>query len=181
MVDIETLDNKPTSSITSIAGVAFDIDGNTGPEFMVHVDLQDCINKGLTVSADTLLWWLGQDEAARGKLIEGQQNKPYSLDHALFELRAFIESLQPATLQIWGNSARFDLGILHNAYLHTKNKNLPWKHSMERDVRTISAMFPEIKKAWVESFKGTKHDPIDDCKNQIGYLTEMLRQIYFEA
>lgn len=177
MIDLETLGNLPTSVITQIGAVAFDDYGVTGPEFLIHVDIQDCINKGLTMDASTICWWLEQSDEARKQIIEGQKNKPLSLDHALFELRAFIESLTPSTLEIWGNSNRFDLGILHNAYLKTKNTRLPWLFRNERDVRTVVMLYPAIKDKWVNNFKGIKHDPIADCKCQIGYVSEILNSI----
>jgi len=39
------------------------------------------------------------------------------------------------------------------------------------------AFDPEIKAKWLENFKGIKHNPIDDCKCQIGYISEILHYI----
>ena len=47
--------------------------------------------------------------------------------------------------EIWGNSPRFDLGILQDAY-RALNMKIPWDFRKERDVRTLVSFIPEIKK-----------------------------------
>lgn len=180
MLDIETLGNKNNFVITQIGAVAFDrTTGNTGPQFLYNIDIDDSLKNGFTIDGSTLMWWLEQDEAARKSITEGAKNA-VRVDHALFEFRAFVQTLQPSTLRIWGNGATFDISALKAYYYNTGNKALPWKHTLERDVRTIVEFAPEIKTKWVENFQGVKHDPIADCKNQIGYVCEILNKIRVE-
>ena len=50
MFDLETLDNKNTSSILSIGAVEFNLHtGEIGETLYVRVDLQSCIDEGLTI------------------------------------------------------------------------------------------------------------------------------------
>jgi DNA polymerase III alpha subunit (gram-positive type) len=71
MIDIETLGTNTDTVVTQIAAVSFNpIKGTILSEFNVHIDIQDALNEGFTVSASTILWWFAQDEDARLNLIE---------------------------------------------------------------------------------------------------------------
>ena len=73
MIDIETMDNRPTAAIASIGAVWFEPSGSwIGRTFHMHVDLVDCQRHGLTIGADTVVWWLGQSEDAIATLRNGQ-------------------------------------------------------------------------------------------------------------
>jgi hypothetical protein len=87
------------------------------------------------------------------------------LVEALGRLYAFVNQVGTGS-KVWGNSARFDLGILEVAYTACKMV-IPWQFWNERDVRTLVAFAPEIKAN--EPFLGDKHDPLHDCLHQIKY------------
>ena len=164
MVDIETMGNVSYSSIISIGAVEFDIKtGRTGKEFYVTVDLQSCLDKGLIINADTVIWWMGRDENAKKEITE---KKGLPVTEALEMFSEFCND----TYQIWGNSARFDLGILQNAY-NKIGKKIPWDFRKERCVRTLVSFNPDIKKNYL--FKGTAHNALHDCYYQIGYCSEI--------
>jgi hypothetical protein len=166
MIDIETLSHKSNGVIISIGAVYFDINtGETGNQFYINIDPQSCIDMGLTMSASTVMWWLSQDKAAINKLMDRQDN----LITALHELALFI---QPDTY-LWGNSARFDLGMLNNAY-DACNLPLPWKYWQERDVRTLVSFNPDLKKSIVNDLP---HDAISDCLYQIRYCSAIWNSI----
>ena len=168
MIDIETMGSESFSSILSIGAVEFDINnGNTGREFYVKIDLQSCINEGLIMSASTVMWWLKQSKEARNELSTG---KLETLQNALLKFSDFFTH----DYQVWGNSARFDLGILENAYSKIGSK-IPWKFWNERDVRTLVSFAPDVKSEFV--FKGVAHNAIDDCKFQIGYCCKIWNKL----
>jgi DNA polymerase III epsilon subunit-like protein len=170
MLDIETMGTESFSSIVSIGAVEFDPEtGETGKEFYANIDLQSCLDCGLTVSASTINWWLKQSEQARKDLTKG---KVLSLAAALLEFANFCNK----DYEIWGNSARFDCGILQNAYTKL-NLSLPWDYRKERCVRTLVSFRPEIKQNFV--FKGTAHNALADCYHQIGYCSEIYRSLHF--
>jgi len=168
MLDIETMGNESFSSIVSIGAVEFDIEtGKTGKEFYVNVDLQSCIDLGLILNASTVMWWMKQNEQARKDLTEGT-NLP--IKKALLDFLDFCSN----DYEIWGNSARFDCGILQNAY-NKAGIQIPWDFRKERCVRTLVSFNPEIKKNFQSV--GTAHNAIDDCKFQIGYCTKIWRSL----
>ena len=66
MIDIETLGTDPGSVILSIGAVEFDLKtGKTGEEFYQWIDLESSSNKGFSVSAGTIKWWMMQNKKAR--------------------------------------------------------------------------------------------------------------------
>ncbi len=88
-----------------------------------------------------------------------------SLKDALLSFNLFCDS----KYQIWGNSARFDCGILQNAY-NIVGIPIPWKYGSERCLRTLVAFNPKVKATTLNI--GTAHNAIDDCKFQIKYCHE---------
>ena len=160
MLDIETMGNKSNSAIVSIGAVEFDIKtGKTGKEFYRNVSLKSSIDLGLNIDADTVMWWMNQSDDARKSLTN---EKAISINEALLDFSNFCNK----DYQIWGNSARFDLGLMQDAY----NKAIlpiTWDFRKERCVRTLVSFKPEIKKNL--EFKGTAHNALADCYNQIEY------------
>lgn len=170
MIDIETMGNKSFASIVSIAAVVFDLEtGDVGEKFNVKVSLDSCLKAGLKIDASTVEWWLRQSDEARGKIAS---DGSYTIGEALKMFRAFITRENPFFL--WGNSSRFDLGILENAY-NSIGMDIPWVCWNERDVRTLVSFAPEVKRRF--EFKGVKHDPLDDCLHQIGYCCAIYQKI----
>lgn len=172
MVDLETMGNVSNSAILSIGAVEFDINtGETGKEFYSKIDLQSCLDRGLVVNADTIKWWLVQNENARIAVAVGDGK---NLTQVLYEFKLFLEELGANTVQFWGNGITFDGVILSEAYRACKLKE-PWNFRNERDVRTLVSFAPYIKEHYPAM--GTAHNPIDDCKYQIGYCTAIWQKI----
>jgi len=168
MLDIETMGTDPYSSITCIAAVEFNIQtGETGKEFIRYISLQSCFNVGLKAGADTIMWWLEQNEQARLDLIK---NEKIDISQALLDFSEFCNN----DYEVWGNSPRFDCGLLKDAYTKC---NLPicWNFRKERDLRTLVSLKPDIKKNYI--FTGTSHNALCDCYNQIGYCVETWKNI----
>lgn len=169
MIDIETMGSQSHSAIISIGAVRFDLEtGAIGERFYVNVDLQSCLDAGLLINSDTLMWWLNQNEEARKKITE----KGVALSVALLSLASFIDD----DSEVWGNSARFDLGILSDAY-NKLNFQIPWNFRKERCVRTLVAFAPEIKEAEVNI--GVAHDALADCIFQISYCSKIYKKLKY--
>jgi len=172
MLDLETMGNKSNSVICSLGAVEFDIEtGETGREFYTRIDMQSCLERGLIVNADTVEWWLQQSEKARMAIATGEKK---NIAQALYEFKLYLEKLGANTVQIWGNSARFDMGILEDAH-RACNLKEPWNFRCERDVRTLVSFAPQVKEHYPKT--GIEHEPIDDCKFQIGYCTSIWQKI----
>ena len=173
MIDIETLGTKSYSVILSIAAVEFNLEtGETGKDFFTVIDIQSCIDWGLTFDGDTIRWWLQQNNNAK----EHFRTKGVNISSALVELERFIRgfNIPINKLYVWGNSHSFDCALIANAF-EKIDIPLPWMYYNERCVRTVSKLFPDIKKQ--TTFIGTHHHPLHDCYYQIEYLCATYKKI----
>jgi hypothetical protein len=174
MLDLETMGNKSNSTIVSIGAVEFNIEtGEIGRQFYERVDLQSCINIGMVINASTVYWWMMQNDSARKEICKPAEH----VATVLAKLRSFMACL--GDFELWGNGARFDIGILEDAFVACgQGEILPWNFRLERDVRTLVSFAPKIKEHF--PFEGTKHNPIDDCIYQIGYCSAIYNRLKFE-
>ena len=183
IVDLESLSRKNTGALLSIGVILFDQEFNEVDEpFFEAIELQSCLDVGCHVEADTFYWWMQQSDGAREalfgtKALDDRDNDIYvrkNLSHVLHLLTTYLHKYN--VRGIWGNGASFDLGMLQNAY-HAVGKQIPWKYSFERDIRTIVAMRPSIKKTIVEHSDILAHHPVDDCRLELEYLSAIFDEI----
>lgn len=173
MLDLETMGVNPGCAIVSIGAVQFDLNtGKLGEKFYTSVDLKSCVDAGLKIEPDTLMWWLKQSDQARNKLYEGK----LVLEDALIKFQHFLKSREIDTL--WGNSASFDCSILKACYSVLDKEAFkgtePWNVFNEKCYRTITKLFP----ANLTKKDATKaHDPIYDCEYQIANLCRIWRSL----
>lgn len=177
MVDIETLGRRPYCPVLSIGACAFHMNSTGMPSeivvepFHATITLESCLEVGLKPDASTLLWWLVGDkerpentptDAARQQAFADPQAVPLPV-----ALDAFTTFLNSRPLKLWGNSARFDLGILEAAYLAC-GKEPPWQFWNERCYRTIKNL-PEAKSVELQRY-GVHHNALDDAISQALHL-----------
>lgn len=159
MIDIETKGTGSYSVIISIAVVEFNIEtGAVGKTFVRNVCEKSCKSAGLGSDLESIKWWDDKPE-----LLHSFSKNAKPLTEVLTELAVFIRAKE---YKLWGNSARFDLGLVENAYAAV-NLKTPWKYYDERDVRTLAALMPCVKED--TPFVGEKHNPLHDCYHQIKY------------
>lgn len=171
MIDLETLDTSNNAVFLSVAAVQFDLeDGAMGEHFKINISLTSAVKAGLTIGADTLQWWLQQ----RPEVMRLMFEDPCELYAALNRLALFFKTTK--VIYVWGNSARFDLGILENAY-RKLNITPPWNSRNERCYRTVVGLFPPD---FFPDSTGQEHDPIYDCQKQIKVLTGIQKK-YFKV
>lgn len=167
MVDLETLGTTPGGVILSLGAVQFDIEtGKTGSTFYKKIALADSLAAGLTVDAATLQWWMLQSEPAKKELFDGAEE----IKNVMYDFADFVD--QPdQPVYLWGNSARFDLGLLEAAYVKLRIP-IPWKFRNERCLRTLVSLAPHIKQNFKWDSTLTAHNALHDCYQQIAYCCE---------
>lgn len=168
MVDIETLGLEIGSAIISIGAVEFD---RHGPQdsFNRSVDLMSCQEAGLGIDADTLDWWLHQDERAREQLTGGDE-----LSAVLSDFRTWYDAHEFE--EIWANSPSFDCEMLEHAYAAV-DQDEPWNFRDERDFRTVRSLPVDVD---VER-KGLSHDALDDAVYQARVVAATLDAVETEG
>lgn len=171
MVDLETLGTSHDSIILSIGIVQFDLStGEIGATFYRTIDEKSSRGYGLTSDKATEEWWSKQDAKVRAQLRIGVQ----PLKSVLTEVTEFLKLNCKASKLLWGNSARFDLGLLEDAY-RAVGMETPWAFWNERCCRTIVALNPNIKDSMPKP-EGAHH-PIVDCKYQIEYVVRTIQSL----
>lgn len=165
MLDLETLDLRPTAAILSIGAVFFDKRG-LGETFYHTITLDSCLTTGLSVSGDTFKWWMAQKGEARQALFVD----PIPLGKALAELNHWVSAhADDAQVKVWGNGADFDNAILQHAYAKA-GLLTPWHFWNNRCYRTTC----EILGAKQRKQEGVYHNALDDAKSQAKHLVQTL-------
>lgn len=179
MLDLETLSTHNDSAILSIGACLFDIEtGDIGATFHRHIELDDSPLRG-HISADTVKWWLKQDDAARQAIA----NPPdaFRLGRAISDFYEFIET--NTNSNIWSNGASFDIVIIRSA-LDRYGYSMPWKYYQERDTRTlvdIAERITGINAAKTTPFDGIKHDALADAIYQAKYISAAFNAIKYRT
>lgn len=164
MIDIETLDNKPSSVVLSIGAVTFTQEnGAVGDSFYQVLEFQSQIEHGRTISEGTLLWWASQDWSAFAEAFKSSKDRQPP-GEALLNLHYFVSDAK----RIWANSPSFDAVIL-DSLCNDFGRPALWRYRDLRDLRTITDLVDR------ETFVPTgstfpAHHPLGDCHRQIQWL-----------
>jgi len=167
-VDLETLGTGPRAVIVSIGAVKFlpTVGGEALSEFYVNVELESCIEAGLTVDS-AVYWWLRQSEAAREALIHPA---PVPLVVALEEFSDFFGSCEC----LWGNGSNFDNRLLYSAY-HAVGIPYPVHYTRDRDLRTLEWAAKTVSRSTYRRrsrMPGEVHNALDDAEYQAAIIAD---------
>lgn len=174
MVDIETMSTASNAAIISIGAVVMMGEELKKDSFYREISLESSMETGGHVSASTIKWWMEQEEDAR-RIIYAP--KPaFHINLALGDLATWIKAqlfglVEEKKPRIWANGANFDPVILRNAYARS-NIRCPWSYFSELCYRTIKNTNRDIE---ADPFVGTKHNALDDTKNQAWHLIKIAK------
>jgi hypothetical protein len=170
MVDIETIDTKPTAAILSIAAVRFDAlsRGQNVSTKEILIDLDSCFGAGLTHDDGTIAWWGRQNEAVKFKAFEAGPR--LLLADALADLTSFMAG----SSRIWCQGMNFDAPILENAY-RAVGLNIPWNYWQWRDSRTLLSFYSDLPKK-----DKNAHDAVYDATWQAEMVQLCIKKIGLE-
>lgn len=170
MIDLETLGTKPECPVISIGAVFFSVENkavlNT-PENMFYrcLEIQNQLNSGRVLDADTIKWWMGQADAAKHVFKETAKDPK----EVLISFVQFVKKHEKA--QVWGNGSTFDISILESLF-RTYNIECPWSYNSIMDLRTFKRFVAGNKK--VQKL-GVDHNALDDAISQAKYVVENLK------
>lgn len=174
MIDFETLAQTPDSAVLSLGAVTFTKD-QILEEKTWFFDVEAQTNARLSVSFETIAWWMKQGEEARQlfeKCIKHGQRPSAILNE--FAQWLSSDSKYPKIdweLRIWSCGATFDIPIIESL-MRRSGVILPWKFWNHRCYRTLKQMF-DLEKDKKNS--GLKHDALDDARFQAKCLMEFLK------
>jgi len=175
-IDLETLSTRPNAAVIAIGAAMIDRDsGEVIKTFYRSVAPILNNNKVAHVDYNTITWWMGQSEEARGVFRE-IKTSPYAA------IRDFTNWLPMfPDYHVWGNGSSFDVTILESL-LYSLEMNVPWNFYHVRDLRTladaaISVGVSNHKDALKR--QGVHHNALDDALYQAKavhhYFSEMAK------
>lgn len=168
MVDLETLGTRPGSVIKALGAVAFNKEHGIYDSFYETIDVQSCLDVGLTTDWNTIEWWLKQSDEARLEMV-----KPgIPLKSAINNFNIWMQKHRSGLAGVWGNGAAFDNSLISVVYNKIDYRQ-PWKYSEDRCYRTMRNMFPAI----THERTGTHHNALDDARYQAEHLIKILNHI----
>lgn len=164
MIDLETLGTVPDGVIVQIAAVKFNIVTRKVyyDHFLHNIEAQSCIDAGMSLNVDTILWWMGQSQEARSIFANSDRIK---IGQALSLFNHWYDS---DTQRIWCHTT-FDYPILNNAFLATGIQP-KYSHYIFRDLRTIVDLANVDYRS--RERKGVHHNALNDCLFQIEYVCD---------
>ncbi len=176
ILDLETTGRRPGVAIIQIAAILCNV--NTGEisdnYFETGIQLSGQTKKGFEVDTGTLTWWMNENP----RLFSRLSTSKTTYVEAGREFQNWYRSLpNHKELRIWGNSNRFDIGILEGWYRKALGPNYSfnpfWNTWNERDLRTIFNLAPDLRKK--VKFNGTKHNAHDDAKHHLKEVHTILK------
>ncbi|SHM78503.1 3'-5' exonuclease [Phytopseudomonas punonensis] len=171
VLDLETLGKGPNAAIATIGCVRIE-NGVIGDGLYIRVDVDSAIGFGGETDASTIDFWLKQSEEAQREIHQGFNR--VKINNALIQLADFID--RPAAVYgesyVWGNGATFDNVIISTAFQRAHVPR-PWQNRNDRDLRTITDLYPEAKKS--VQFVGLKHHALDDAMHEARILVAALK------
>lgn len=171
MLDLETLGTRPGCVVLSIGAVAFN-QTEILSTFSVNIDARTSQRAGLRIEADTVMWWMGRDEAARQSVLNGPTEE---LSVALLRFNQWLVP-RGTPVRLWSKGPSFDAVILRSAYIAAGMDPL-WDFRNERCVRTI------LDLAGIDGTRGfredheTRHDAAIDALVQARAVQAAMRRI----
>lgn len=162
MIDIETLDTKPSAVVLSLGVVSFNQEVGAMDNLFIQLDGQEQLDCGRTVSMDTIKFWMRQPEASRRAAFPDDPQGMFE------DIAHFISHHKsPEGALYWAKSPSFDMTILYSLCgdLYGVDE-MPWAFRGFRDVRTlVDAVHDDFVPA--KTWDYPDHHPIGDCLWQI--------------
>jgi hypothetical protein len=137
MIDLETLDTRPSSTILTLGAVKFNPFTFDEPhsELYIKLDLDEQDQLGRSTSDDTIAWWGRQDPKIQEEAFS--EDGRSSIASLTSQLNKYILNADV----IWAHSYGFDMTILEDLYRQFKTP-IPWNFWQIRDSRTLFELLP---------------------------------------
>lgn len=147
MLDLETLGTSPNDAIIAIGISPMDIDGRTlGEGFYAKVDATSCQKLGMRIDASTVMWWMGQSQAARQEFSNNHEHAPIetALEQAAMFIRQTSRNADKKYIRVWGNGAIMDNAMLLAAF-KLADIEAPWAYKGDMCYRTLRELTPNVE------------------------------------
>ena len=175
-LDIETLSTHKNAVVVSIgATTVSDAGVGYGGKIHMALDMQEQIDMGRHVSADTIAWWMHQSAAAREASFLTRTRMPAGV--ALLNLHSWLSEL--GNPPVWTKGPAFDGAILESL-AEGLGLQPAWPYRDHRDIRTIEDavmasnddhLYERFHTALSRASDGmVAHNALEDAKQQAALI-----------
>lgn len=175
MIDNETLDTLPSAVMLSVGAVRFnqfsdDMDDSC---FYAVIDIQDQINLGRTISADTLKFWMQQSAKAREVFFD---KGAMPLREAMEAFVMWVSNGGGKT-NPWSMGATFDVPMIEHA-CRSLGIEVPWNFWKIKCMRHHKEL-PGAKDVYDSIPRlGTHHNALDDAIHQARAAQAITKKLF---
>lgn len=176
MLDLETLDNTPTSYILELAAVEFDpLTGKIINELHLRTPREESQDKS-SASVRTILWWL-QTNSKKFEDLCKNGDETHTLNDICAKLRSFFYTVD-GDVRVWC-TGMFDTDII-NHFVKSYSDHCTgdliefWQ---VRDVRTARTLARELGAVEPEVPEDELHSALSDCRRQIQYVSGLCKLV----
>lgn len=168
MIDLETLSTDPDCVVISLGAIMFNpFTGELGPTFYANLEIQDQLNAGRKIMADTMKWWFNQSDGAKKVFSETASPPAF----ALMKFYEWLQQIPKRERKVWGNGSTFDISIMEDMF-KTYGMERPWTYNSVMDLRTFKRF---VAKGVDVQKIGVAHNALDDAISQAKYVIDILR------
>ena len=157
MVDLETLDTKPSAIILQIGWTFFNINGDRRHRnWGWHPNIDEQKELGATSSIDTQSWWMeNAPEGWKRQVIADRQG----LSEVFHEMTQVWEGCADENTRVWAKGTHFDLPILKKFFPE------PWGFRNIHDLRTLKLIGTLFDFEW-DVKNEDAHNAVSDAEHQ---------------
>jgi len=199
MIDIETLNNDACHGvILSIGAIKFSLTNNDvleyppdeafvrsgcqanhyEPWFYCPISLLSSFDAGLTIEADTLMWWLSEGrEVELARICTGASEQ---ITKVLNYFGSWLRqtSSYKNNLYVWSHGSTYDIVHLDNKYQSILHQKSPFIFRNVRDTRTLFALYRDTFGKDIEwPRKRKNHHPLEDSWAQASSASKAWYQL----
>lgn len=176
MIDLETLDSDPdTSVILSIGMVKFDQNAYAyqkpiySDTLLIKPHIEEQTEMGRTITDSTIEWWSKQPQASIDEAFS--EDGRVSVEEALNQISSFCWNQKT----IWSNGINFDISNINHLFKAKRTKP-PWEYYQITDARTLYRVVGQNMNPPMTPTNNT-HSAIGDCLEQIRCLQAIFERL----
>lgn len=172
MVDLETLDIRPSATVLSLGAVKFDPFSESEPhsELYLKILVDDQDRLGRSTNDSTVAWWSQQDPAVMEEAFD--QTNAVTVEEALRQLSRWCVGVD----ELWGQGYGFDYTMLEDMYRSTETP-IPWQFWQISDARTITKRMPRDPR---KDMQTDLHNALADAYYQAKSVQKIFYHFGFE-
>jgi hypothetical protein len=169
MLSIGTWGTSSRAVVVEMGAVVFDPLGKLLDDVPVTTDIfyslvspESCLKLGMEVEANTILWWMAQDEESRHRFTRAQELQSWKPIHQALDSLSVWMALKEIKY-VWAHRAGFDPTLI-TEYYRRLGKPLPFNFRDIRDTRTLYSLYNLTEEEWkVVMRRSMKHHPVYDA------------------